>query len=81
LKAQDPEFKAFVDLNDACLPNATPARNGTIPHSQCVSSMQQAVDKWCGVATFHKEKCETSSLLLGTYTAMYDIRNILRGGP
>jgi hypothetical protein len=79
LAAQYPDFTQFSDILDGCGPNASPARNGTMPHYPCVEMMQQEVYRWCtiGLPTFHTQKCETSSTELGTYTTMYEITGIL----
>jgi len=80
MAAQDPEFSAFQEMYDMCLGYTGPIEknNATIPYDQCVSSMQQSVDKWCNLAAYQKDKCETASMELGLLTTGFELRNILR---
>jgi plastocyanin len=82
LSAQDPEFAAFQEMLDMCRgynlpPNQRHLNNATISYDQCVRTMQQSVDKWCSLAAYQEDKCETASLEFSTFTAFNEIMNIL----
>jgi hypothetical protein len=82
LSAQDPEFRAWQEMYDMCqgynLPLEEMHRNNvTISYDQCMRSMQQSVDKWCNLATYEKDKCETAGHQLSTFIAFNEIKTIL----
>jgi hypothetical protein len=72
LEAEDPSFAAFNDIFDTCSDNILYG-NGTIPHFQCMQSLQQGVDKWCGIENFHQLKCENASSLFAIYRDNYNL--------
>jgi hypothetical protein len=82
MSAQDPEFAAFQEVLDMCQGYSLPLEemhrnNATMTYDQCVRTMQQSVDKWCSLAAYQKDKCETASLQFGTFTAFNEIQDIL----
>jgi hypothetical protein len=72
LRAEDPSFDAFHNIMDLCTDN-TLYGNGTISHFQCIQSLQEGVDKWCGIENYHKDKCESASLTLSLYVSTYEL--------
>jgi hypothetical protein len=38
--------------------------------AQCDTTLQQGVDKWCGIEAFHEQKCEWASFWAGHYSQM-----------
>lgn len=44
--------------------------NGTLSHIQCMQSMQQGIDKWCGIEAYHVVKCEYSQTAVGMYQGL-----------
>jgi hypothetical protein len=72
LRAEDPSFDAFHNIMDLCTDN-TLYGNRTISHFQCIQSLQEGVDKWCGIENYHKDKCESASLTLSLYVSTYEL--------
>jgi hypothetical protein len=87
LCAQDPEFARWQGVLDECqgynLPLGERHRNNaTMSYDQCVSTLQNSVDRWCDLAVYQKEKCETAGMQLSTFTGFHDIMEIMgRPGP
>jgi hypothetical protein len=82
LCAQDPEFARWQETFDMCqgynLPVSEMHRNNaTMSYDQCVSMLQTSVDRWCDLAIYQKEKCETAGNQLSTFTAFHDIKELL----
>ena len=49
-------FNNFEQIFGDCTNNMF-YNNGTMSHFQCMSAFQEAIDKYCGLETYHAIKC------------------------
>jgi hypothetical protein len=66
LQSEDPSFKAFGEIFIECGDSAV-FGNGSFSHIQCLTSMQDGIDKWCGIEAYDVLKCEYAQTAMGLY--------------
>jgi hypothetical protein len=80
LQSEDPSFQAFGDILLNCA-EGTVFGNGSFSHIQCLSNLQDGIDKWCGIEAYDELKCEYSQTAMGMYQGIALASQLGDGGP
>ena len=65
LAAEDPYFARFEQILENC--NNLVFGTATITLEQCVTSLQDGADRWCGLEFYDALKCEYASFMVQQY--------------